>query len=291
ARGDRGARHDRAGQHPRRVHRLPSGGAGESAHHPQPRQGAVVLPLAAGDRHRHHGAPGRAHDQRSVPGGRAAPRRPDRRARRMALAGQEPRGDRRPVVPEEPAHAEPGLPRGGSRRARAHLHRHLLPRPVLDPLLAVAVLARHPFEDLIMEKRTDSPYSKSDRPVLAIVGVVLVISTILFARSDRAHEWRWYQNEFRNQVAEKLGADKARSVPTGIQQIWVPSLGRADRCITCHQAVEWKGFESAEEPWRTHPREVLLRHPLETYGCSMCHGGQGWAIDADPAHGAVEHWE
>ena len=39
------------------------------------------------------------------------------------------------------------------------------------------------------------------------------------------------------------GADKAKTVPSGLQQIWVPALGRADRCITCHQAVRWKGFE------------------------------------------------
>ncbi|HET6374203.1 MAG TPA: c-type cytochrome [Candidatus Polarisedimenticolia bacterium] len=142
-----------------------------------------------------------------------------------------------------------------------------------------------------MEKRADSPYSKSDRPVLALVGVALVISTILFARSDRAHEWRWYQQQFRRQVAEKLGNEKALSVPSGIQQIWVPSLGQADRCITCHQATHWKGFESADEPWRTHPAEPLKNHPSEKFGCTSCHGGQGWAIDSEPAHGAVEHWE
>ncbi len=142
-----------------------------------------------------------------------------------------------------------------------------------------------------MEKRTDSPYPRRDRPALALVGVALVISTILFARSDRAHEWRWYQDQFRRQVAEKFGTDKAPTVPSGIQQIWVPSLGRADRCITCHQAVQWKGFEGAEEPWRTHAAGPLKNHPVEKYGCTVCHGGPGWAIDSEPAHGAVEHWE
>ena len=142
-----------------------------------------------------------------------------------------------------------------------------------------------------MEKRTNSPYPRRDRPVLALVGVALVVSTILFARSDRAHEWRWYQDQFRRQVAEKFGADKAASVPEGIQQIWVPSLGRADRCVTCHQATQWKGFEGADEPWRTHAAGPLRNHPVEKYGCTVCHGGQGWAIDSEPAHGTVEHWE
>jgi cytochrome c2 len=142
-----------------------------------------------------------------------------------------------------------------------------------------------------MEKRTNSPYPILDRPVLAIIGVALVIAAVLFTTNDRAHEWRWYQTEFKRVVAEKYGAEKVRTVQTGLQQIWVPSLGRADRCITCHQATNWKGFETADEPFRTHPAEPLKNHPPEKFGCTSCHGGQGWAVDVEPAHGPVEHWE
>lgn len=142
-----------------------------------------------------------------------------------------------------------------------------------------------------MEKRTDSPYTRPDRLLLAAVGVVVVISTILFARNDRTHEWRYYQAEFRAMVAERFGEEKAATVPSGLQQVWVPALGTADRCISCHQATSWKGFESAEHPYRTHPPELLKSHPPETFGCTACHGGQGWAVDEEPAHGPVEHWE
>ena len=142
-----------------------------------------------------------------------------------------------------------------------------------------------------MEQRTNSPYPRLDRPILAIVGVLLVLGAVLFTVNDREHEWRFYQFDFKRLVGEKLGADKARTVPTGLQQIWIPSLGRADRCVTCHQAVSWKGFETAEEPYRTHPAEPLKHHPIEKFGCTSCHGGQGWAVDAMPAHGPVEHWE
>jgi len=142
-----------------------------------------------------------------------------------------------------------------------------------------------------MEKRTDSPYPGRDRPALAVIGLLLVISTLLFARNDREHEWRYYQHEFKRLVAEKFGADKAKTVPTGLQQVWVPALGRADRCVSCHQATTFKGFETADHPWRTHPPGLLRSHPPEKFGCSSCHGGQGWAVDAEPAHGPVEHWE
>jgi cytochrome c2 len=142
-----------------------------------------------------------------------------------------------------------------------------------------------------MERRTDSPYPKLDRPVLALVGVLLVVSTVLFTWSDRAHDWRYYQYAFRQLVAEKFGDGKAQTVPQGLQQIWIADLGRADRCVSCHQAVSWAGFETAEHPFRTHPKEPLQRHPVERFGCSSCHGGQGWAVDVLEAHGPVAHWE
>ena len=142
-----------------------------------------------------------------------------------------------------------------------------------------------------MEQRTSSPYPRVDRVVLAIVGIVLVIGTGLFMWSDRAHDWRYYQLEFKQMVAEQFGADKAAVVPSGVQQIWVADLSRADRCVTCHQAIAYQGFEKADHPYRTHPIEPLRQHPAEDYGCTSCHGGQGWAIDTAAAHGEVAHWE
>ena len=142
-----------------------------------------------------------------------------------------------------------------------------------------------------MEKRTNSPFPAIDRPVMAVVGVVLVIGTGLFMWSDRAHDWRFYQMEFTTLVAEQLGAEKAATVPQGLQQIWVADLERADRCTTCHQAITWKGFEKADQPYRTHPEGPLRAHPVEKFGCTSCHGGQGWAIDTSAAHGQVAHWE
>ena len=52
--------------------------------------------------------------------------------------------------------------------------------PVLADLLAVAGVARDADEAVNMERRTNSPYPRIDRPVLAIIGVLLVVSTVLF---------------------------------------------------------------------------------------------------------------
>lgn len=142
-----------------------------------------------------------------------------------------------------------------------------------------------------MEKRTPAPFRRADRIVLAVIGVALVVSTILFIQSDRAHDWRYYQYEFKNRVAAKFGADKAATAPQGLQQVWVPELQHADRCVTCHQAIHWLGFEGAERPFKTHPQAILRTHPAERFGCTSCHGGQGYAIDTAEAHGPVEGWE
>ena len=142
-----------------------------------------------------------------------------------------------------------------------------------------------------MEQRTSSPYPGKDRPVLAVIGILLVVSTVVFAVTDHRKDWRYYQATFRSMVAEKFGAEKAATLPAGMKQIWVKDLGRADRCITCHQGILWKGFEAAEHPWKTHPSEPLKAHPIEAYGCTACHGGQGWAVESDKAHGPVQFWE
>jgi len=73
-------------------------------------------------------------------------------------------------------------------------------------------------------------------------------------------------------------------------------VARADRCQTCHMAINRPGFENAAQPFRTHPqREVLLAdsaHPPEKFGCTTCHEGQGAAVNSvKTAHGEVEFWE
>jgi mono/diheme cytochrome c family protein len=142
-----------------------------------------------------------------------------------------------------------------------------------------------------MEQRTPSPYRSRDRLILAGVGILLVVSLGLFAWKDWSHDWRYYQRQFRNQIAGKLGEEKATTIPHGMLQIWVPELQRADRCVMCHQAITWKGFETAEEPHRTHPQQILLTHPPERFGCTSCHGGQGYAVDVEAEHGPVAFWE
>ncbi len=133
-------------------------------------------------------------------------------------------------------------------------------------------------------------FSTRDKWALAAVGVLLVVVSVLLTMTGRRHDWRTYQSAFRALVESKFGAARAAAVAVGPQQIWVPALGRTDRCITCHQATAWPGFEQAEEPFTTHPADVLKDHPVDRFGCTACHGGQGWALDRRGAHAVAEHW-
>ncbi|MBI4431122.1 MAG: c-type cytochrome [Candidatus Omnitrophica bacterium] len=75
-----------------------------------------------------------------------------------------------------------------------------------------------------------------------------------------------------------------------IQQIVVDDLHddyhfarvpKVDRCTTCHLAIDKpKGYDKEVQPFRSHPRMDLFlgtasAHPVEEFGCTVCHGGSG----------------
>ena len=126
---------------------------------------------------------------------------------------------------------------------------------------------------------------------LYVMGISLLALTAFVFFRENTTDLRDYQAEFRDLVTEKFGAERAEQVPSGVQQIWVKDLDRVDRCVTCHQAMEWKGLETVPNPYRTHPKGILEKHPLTAYGCTSCHGGQGFSTTLPDAHGNVEHWE
>jgi len=129
--------------------------------------------------------------------------------------------------------------------------------------------------------------------VLVLVASIGLIAVMVAAfLKDTAPEWKYYQSEFRAIVAERFSGVDPATLPDGIEQIWVAELDRVDRCTTCHLGTTWKGLEDVEQPWTTHPRpEIFSDHAIEDFGCTVCHGGQGFALTEYDAHGFVEHWE
>ena len=107
-----------------------------------------------------------------------------------------------------------------------------------------------------------------------------------------------------------LGLDvKLRQInvnPPGKVINYVGGIGLVDRCQSCHVATDplvvpvvmtltksdLGVAKEKDAPFSSHPDPALLTfHPLEKFGCSPCHGGNGRALDTvDRAHGRYEHW-
>ena len=121
----------------------------------------------------------------------------------------------------------------------------------------------------------------------------LALSAVLFGLfviamwQDTNREWTHYQRRF----LRTLEPHERRGITGGIKQVIVTDLHRVDRCTTCHLAVDKPQLALAEEPFKAHPGKFLQWHPVEKFGCTVCHGGQGLATEVAAAHGDVKDWE
>ncbi len=124
--------------------------------------------------------------------------------------------------------------------------------------------------------------------LLFMLGTAALAALFLWAFwQDANREWTSYQRTF----AHSLRRDERRGLTGGIKQLIVPDLRRVDRCTTCHVAIDKPQLALAEEPFTVHPGDYLKWHPVEKFGCTVCHGGQGLATEVKAAHGDVENWE
>jgi cytochrome c551/c552 len=96
--------------------------------------------------------------------------------------------------------------------------------------------------------------------------------------------------------------------PPGTVINYVGGVGLVDRCQSCHIAMDplvvpvtmtltkadlGKSIAASHDaPFTSHPDQELFKyHPLEKFGCSPCHGGNGRALDSEErGHGRYEHW-
>jgi cytochrome c2 len=128
--------------------------------------------------------------------------------------------------------------------------------------------------------------------VFAALGLgFLAIFSWVFLREQRA-EWRPIQARFRRVQATLKNPHQLSEAAAahGPRQVWLADLGRVDRCATCHLGIDDPAFATAAAPFRTHPGTWLATHPVERFGCTACHDGQGEATDYEhAAHKPVPH--
>ena len=130
-----------------------------------------------------------------------------------------------------------------------------------------------------------------------VSGLVLLAITLFAAYREVSPEYKTYQNKYKALLMkiakDEATREKAKSLDVDIQQIYLSSLKRVDRCTSCHIGVENPLMANAEMVYRQHSGNYLKDHPVDRFGCTICHNGQGRAINLIEAHGNKRetHWD
>jgi mono/diheme cytochrome c family protein len=116
---------------------------------------------------------------------------------------------------------------------------------------------------------------------MTLAGSLLLI-VFLAAVPLREHrqEWRRTQKQFFE------AADLPQA--SNIRQILLEPLKRIDRCPTCHLGAGDAQQQHLPLPFRTHTGNLLAHHPPPRFGCTLCHAGQGRAVDRANAHARLK---
>jgi cytochrome c2 len=111
------------------------------------------------------------------------------------------------------------------------------------------------------------------------VAFLLIFGWVLL--QEKNADWRGIQARFTRLEASVKNPHQLAQAPAvgGLHQIWLQDLGRVDRCTTCHLGIDDPAFANAEKPFGTHPGTWLTTHPVDRFGCTACHDGEGQATD------------
>lgn len=115
------------------------------------------------------------------------------------------------------------------------------------------------------------------------LGTLAVLVWAAFAELGLS-DWRRAQRAARARLPEP---DRG-AFAVELRQVVIPELGAADRCVSCHLGMAPGERGLAGDPLLApHPPVV---HDPASFGCTVCHGGQGLATSVEDAHGPTENW-
>jgi cytochrome c1 len=116
-----------------------------------------------------------------------------------------------------------------------------------------------------------------------VVSLILLLTLAIAPAKDHFSQWHSYQRKYLSLIRDRGDAvTLRRRLEPGIHQIWLPELGVVDRCTTCHLGLKEASLSDVtQQPFRRHP---VIPHPVDGFGCVICHGGQGPATTVAEAH-------
>jgi cbb3-type cytochrome c oxidase subunit III len=115
-----------------------------------------------------------------------------------------------------------------------------------------------------------------------LLGASLVTVGYLGAAALRENylaEWQQLQRAYRDQLRRKATDEQGRALYENfrieLKQISIPALHTVDRCVSCHTGVDDPRMVNLPNPFARHPGDILKNHPVDRFGCTVCHHGQG----------------
>lgn len=134
------------------------------------------------------------------------------------------------------------------------------------------------------------PGARTMKIVLLVCSVAMLCLFGLGAWEENfGGQWRALQHGYRNllvSAAKSPGArHSAASFHVELRQLYLPELHTVDRCVSCHLGLQVPSMADAPQPFREHSGDLLVHHPPELFGCTVCHDGQGRAATESDAHG------
>ncbi len=130
--------------------------------------------------------------------------------------------------------------------------------------------------------------------LLVTSGVTLVFLVGAMVRENFLSPWRYHQRQYRGMLlasGDEQQRQLAEKFDVKIRQVDLPQLGTTDRCVSCHVGLDNPAMAGAKQPYATHSGDLLKHHPVEMYGCTICHQGQGLATVFRESKASDVHWD
>ncbi|HXE74543.1 MAG TPA: c-type cytochrome [Candidatus Xenobia bacterium] len=126
------------------------------------------------------------------------------------------------------------------------------------------------------------------------------LATLLFLSVAAVQEnffsqWQVLQRQYRAILKQKAtdarGQELYRNFEIELRQVSVPELRAVDRCVTCHVGIDDPRMTDVRQPFAVHPGDILEHHPVDRFGCTVCHQGQGPATNFRDAKAEDVYWD
>jgi mono/diheme cytochrome c family protein len=144
----------------------------------------------------------------------------------------------------------------------------------------------------------DEALRRDRRVKIGLLAASLLTIALLAAAALRENvlaPWRLYQKQYARILATKAVDDRGRSLLRNfhveMKQAVLPELGTIDRCVSCHNGIDDPRMAGLENPHAVHPGQYLEWHEVGRFGCTVCHRGQGRAMDFKDAKAEGRHWD